>query len=163
MSKLKIACALCVFLHTPVLLFVVHSPFKSIECQREQNWWGHMVFLMPLRQTISIPWIFSSPFPLEVYSSFIYIYMQFIYIYKWDILIFLYTYICVCVGVCMYVCVYPGCIHYFFPLSKSTFNFLYIYIYIKIFIYLKEHKYLTGISFSDSMIFLIFFLSHPFI
>lgn len=37
LPKLKIVCALCVLLHTPVLLFVVHSPFKSIECQQEHN------------------------------------------------------------------------------------------------------------------------------
>lgn len=51
-SCLKIVCALCVLLHTPVLLFVFHSLFKWIE--GEHNCWGHLGYLMPLRLILNM-------------------------------------------------------------------------------------------------------------
>lgn len=140
LSKLKIVCALCVLLHTPVLLFVVHSPFKSIECQQEHNCWGHLVFSTPLRQIISIPWIFSSFFPPEVYSKFIYIYIiyyiQLIYIYIYIhthtgyTYIYTFVYIHMYIYVCVYVYILDVFITYSSLLLKCTVNFIYIYTYI---------------------------------
>lgn len=138
LSKLKIVCALCVLLHTPVLLFVVHSPFKSIECQQEHNCWGHLVFSTPLRQIISIPWIFSSFFPPEVYSKFIYIYIiyyiQLIYIYIYihiqDIPIFIHLYIYICIYMYVCMCISWMCSSLIPLFSWSVQLILYIYIHI---------------------------------
>lgn len=68
----KIICALCISLHTPVLLFAFHSLLKSTECQGEHNCWGHLVYLMPLGLILNIWWIFSLLCSLhEIYCLFI--------------------------------------------------------------------------------------------
>lgn len=98
------------------------------------------MFSTPLRQIISIPWIFSSFFPPEVYSKFIYIYIiyyiQLIYIYIYIhthtgyTYIYTFVYIHMYIYVCVYVYILDVFITYSSLLLKCTVNFIYIYTYI---------------------------------